>query len=271
MEYIIIGGDERFAWLARLLRRHGRDAGTLYREPVPGVPALLPDALASAQTAVINYPPRLNGTEPDFRGIAQALPESARLLLCGPKHLDGRADGRTVDLWADEALQRDNAELTAEGAICAAMRASRRALRDTRCMVIGRGRIGRALAERLAALGARVTVASRSAEKRHRAGADGADAVDTGRIAEALPGCGLIFNTAPATVLDAAALAFADEDAMIIDLASAPYGVDLRAAWKRGLRAWREPGLPGRYCPHSAAQALMDAIMRYEKEGGFRG
>ena len=271
MDYIIIGGDERFAQLARLLRRQGRDVGTLYREPVPGVPVLPPEALATAKNAVVNCPPRLKGADADIDHIARALPESAKLLLCGPKHPDGRTDARFVDLWTDESLLRDNAYLTAEGALCAAMRAGRRALRDTRCLVIGWGRIGRALTELLAALSAGVTVASRSPANRLFAAQRGADLADTGRIAEALPGRGLIFNTAPAMVLDAAALAHADEDAMIVDLASPPYGVDLRAAWARGLRAWREPGLPGRYCPVSAAQALMDAVMRREKEGGFRG
>jgi hypothetical protein len=45
-----------------------------------------------------------------------------------------------------------------------------------------------------------------------------------------------------------------------------PYGIDLRAAWALGIRAWREPGLPGRYCPRSAAAALYRAILR----GGVR-
>ena len=49
------------------------------------------------------------------------------------------------------------------------------------------------------------------------------------------------------------------------------YGIDLRAAWNRGLRAWREPGLPGRYCPQSAARALLSAIERHGKEGQRHG
>ena len=87
--------------------------------------------------------------------------------------------------------------------------------------------------------------------------------MDTGIIGAALPGHQLVFNTAPALVLDEAALCRADREAMFIDLASPPYGIDLSAAWKLGLRAWREPALPGRYCPSSAALALMNAIGRH--------
>ena len=65
-------------------------------------------------------------------------------------------------------------------------------------------------------------------------------------------------------VLDERRLRALDEDAMVIDLSSAPYGVDLDAARRMGVRAWREPGLPGRYCPQSAAEAILRAIERHE-------
>ena len=58
----------------------------------------------------------------------------------------------------------------------------------------------------------------------------------------------------------------AERDALIIDLASAPFGVSLEAAQSLGLRAWREPALPGRYCPFSAAWALQRSVRRAEKE-----
>ena len=164
-----------------------------------------------------------------------------------------------IDLWADEALLWDNARLTAEGALASAMRASTRALAGMKCLVIGWGRVGRALTEMLVALGTRVTVASRTHSGRNRAVERGAEAADTACMAH---GRKLVFNTAPAMVLDGATLEAADPDAMLIDLASPPYGIDLRAAWNRGLRAWREPGLPGRYCPQSAAEAILRAMDR---------
>ena len=34
------------------------------------------------------------------------------------------------------------------------------------------------------------------------------------------------------------------------------------AARELGVMAWREPGLPGRYCPENAARAIFDALMR---------
>ena len=263
MDYVIIGGDARFGWLARLLRRRGESVATAYREPVEGVPSVNVPGLARAKRAIVNAPPRLNGSNVPLNELLALLPEDAAVYACGPGH--PQADGRMIDLWSDERLILDNAALTAEGALASAMKACDAAIRDIRCLVIGWGRIGRALAELLVGVGAKVTAASRSEAGRNRAVERGAEAVPTGEVAEALPGHRIIFNTAPGMVLDAAALRRADRDAMIIDLASPPYGVDLFAAWDMGLRAWREPALPGRYCPQSAARVLMNAIDRSER------
>lgn len=253
MKTIIIGGDERFSCLARLLRQAGVEAEGFTGEAT----------LADAALVVANCPPKSITLE----ALLRRMPKGAKLALCGPRHPE-IGDGRVVDLWADEALLWENAQLTAEGAVCAAMRASTRALRDMRCAVVGWGRVGRALTELLVGMGARVTVFSGSEAKRNRAVERGAEAVPTAMLPQALPGHRLIFNTAPAMVLDGAALESVDPDAMLIDLASAPYGIDLNAAWRRSLRAWREPGLPGRHCPQSAAASILRALRRNHLIGG---
>lgn len=268
MDYVIIGGDERFAHLARLLSERGLRVGTIGREPF-GEAGGRAQALAGAQNIVVNCPPNARALEVTMEDILKLARPDARVFACGPRHPE-EPDGRLIDLWADESLIMENARLTAEGAAASAMRAGTRCLRGARCLVIGYGRIGRALTEILVALNAHVTVASRQPEHRSRAAERGATAVETASVESALPGHKLIVNTAPSPVLDAAALSRADGDAMLIDLASPPYGIDLHAAWALGLRAWREPGLPGMYCPHSAAQALLAAMDRAMEEGGPR-
>ena len=294
MEFVVIGGDERFAWLARLLDQRGARVATALREGVPGIPELGRGGLRDVKNAIVNCPMRLSGidagpgrtfegetmprgegmdrraSEGGARGLPawllDELPDEARIFSCGPGQPP--ADRRVIDLWTDEALKLENARLTAEGAIAAAMRASRDALRDTRCLIVGWGRIGRALTETLVPLGVDTAVATRTEANRNRAAERGAEGVPLADIDRALPGRRLIFNTAPTMVLDGDALRHVDGDAMLIDLASAPYGIDLREAWRRGLRAWREPGLPGRYCPRSAARALLSAMERRDQGEG---
>ena len=124
----------------------------------------------------------------------------------------------------------------------------------------------RPLTELLIGMNAQVTVASRSEQGRNSAVVRGAEIVSTYELKDALCGKQVVFSTPPHPVLGERELRGAERDALIIDLASPPYGVDLEAAQSMGLRAWREPGLPGRYCPFSAAWALQRSIRRAEKE-----
>lgn len=262
MDTIIIGGDARFACLRTLLEQRGRTV----RHIRGGLGAGDINELAGARNVIANCPTKVGL---DLPGLLECVSCDATLWLCGPGHAgEVPAGRRIIDLWTDERLIADNAALTAEGAVSAAMTAARRSLRELPALVVGWGRIGRALTDLLVGMGVPVKAASRSEAHRRQAQARGAEAVDTTAIAEALPGRKLIFNTAPGMVLDAVALRRMDRDAMAVDLASPPYGIDLSAAWAQGLRAWREPGLPGRYCPESAAAALLHAMDRAEEGRG---
>lgn len=262
MDYAIVGGDARFAYLTRLLGLCGRDARAVggVECGVSGILSAEREELPQARNIVMNWPC------PDGREILNELSLGTNVFFCGPgTPEDIPEELRCIDLWKDERLQLENAWLTAEGAICAAMNAGKASLKDCHCLVIGWGRIGKALTELLIGMSARVTVASRSEKGRNSAVERGAECVSTYRMPEAVRGKQMIFSTAPERVLDESALKYAEPDALIIDLASAPFGVDLDAARALNLRAWREPKLPGRYCPFSAARALLQAIIRAER------
>ena len=51
------------------------------------------------------------------------------------------------------------------------------------------------------------------------------------------------------------------KSAVLIDVASAPYGFSLDDALLLGLNAARENNLPGRYCPMSAGIVQLDAFL----------
>lgn len=272
MDVFVAGGDRRFAYLVRLLRERGLDARAagLERCGLSDVPCAPLAAAAQAKVVVLNSPINVSLTDAPF-GIGRLLAHlepGARLIFCGPSIPPAGLERFCVcDLTSDEEFLRKNAELTAEGAIYAAMGAQERALKDARCLVVGWGRIGRALTERLVALDARVTVASRTDRGMRLAQSRGAQAVETARMSEALGEIDVVFSTPPFPVFDAKALAKLHRDALVIDLASAPYGVDLEAARSVGVRAWREPGLPGRYCPYSAACVLLEQVLAQLERG----
>ena len=162
----------------------------------------------------------------------------------------------------NEAFLRKNARLTAEGALATVMRVKKRALMRETALVTGYGRIGQEMTARLCALGMFVIVCARSEEQMRMAHAAGAHPVPLAQIAAACRQADVIINTIPAHVLGDAALAETARDTPIIELASAPYGLEMQKAVKLGLQVCVESGLPGRYAPLDAGEALFDALTR---------
>lgn len=267
MRYAVLGGDVRFAHLACMLRESGREAAGFLLGNV-GEEELPLSGLSGYSCIISNWPMRwpLAKSETREDEIMESIAPGSTLLLCGPGFPKNRRwDLEYINLWEDEELLQENAWLTAEAAAASAMQKTRTAMNDSRCMVVGYGRIGRALTEILLNLGAQVTVVSGKTGKRAAAMESGAKAVSLEEMLQALPGQQIIFSTPPAMVIDRSALECVNRDAMLIDLASPPYGIDLEAAKELDLCAFRESGLPGRYCPLSAARALCNAVMRWEE------
>ena len=173
------------------------------------------------------------------------------------------AEGRGLrlhDYGKREELLAANAVATAEGAVGVLLSETAWALCGRKALVTGWGRVARALAPRLRGLGMEVTVAARKPGDRAWAAAWGFHTADTERLAEALRGCSAVVNTVPALLLTAARLAELEPEALVLDLASAPGGTDFEAARAFGLRALTAPGLPGKWAPLTAAQAIRDAV-----------
>ena len=155
---------------------------------------------------------------------------------------------------------------TAEGAVQLALEELSSTLHGAQVLILGFGRVGRLTAHRMAALGARVTVAARSYGELAWAAAYGCQTAELDTLAWELGAFSLIVNTIPAPILDEKRLSWVDPDAFLLDLASAPGGIDRAAARARGIRATHAPGLPGRTAPVTAAAAIRDAVYHILRE-----
>lgn len=167
---------------------------------------------------------------------------------------------RLKDIQEDDAYIGENALISAEGALHAAMSHVDYALRGALCAVVGYGRIGRELTRLLLSLRAQVRVVARRKESRQQAENDGARAYDVAEMAEALHGAQLLFNTVPSPIIASDALQGLSSGALCMELASPPYGFDREAACTRGLDAVLQSGIPSRYAPRTAARLLMDYL-----------
>lgn len=271
MEMLIAGGDRRHELLCELARMRGWHVMSM------GLPGSAPCA-GRAQVVVLPMPCARAGYIPAplveralrLDDIVPHVAEGARVYCGGVcdelRELAKEYDWRIIDMYADEAFARRNALLSAEGAVYAAMRERDAALAGSLCLIVGFGRIGQMLAMQLMGLGARVRVAARREESRALAQCMGCEAVDTDALELAVGGCGVIFNTVPVRILDERVLLRVDAGALIVETASAPYGVDFDCARALGVRALREGGIPGRYCPRTAAAVMLDAIESVREE-----
>ncbi len=170
------------------------------------------------------------------------------------------------DLMENERITVLNAIATAEGAILEAIAGSDINLHGSKCMVLGYGRCARVLAAKLKALDAKVLIAARSAEALANAEAAGLAALTLPYIKCVINSCHYIFNTIPSLVLTKDCLEYADKNVTIIDIASAPGGVDYAYAAEQKLNAKLCLGLPGKVAPRTSADILVTEICSLIKE-----
>ncbi len=169
------------------------------------------------------------------------------------------------DLLAREDFAVANAVPTAEGALCVAVKSFEKTISGAKILVIGFGRIGNILSEKLKALNAEVTVATRSATKSAYIKAYGNKAVYTDEL-KSLDGYDIVFNTADFQVINGDILENSSNDTLIIDLASFPGGVDFTRASKLGFTAFMASALPGQYSPMTAGEIIADTVLTILRE-----
>lgn len=182
---------------------------------------------------------------------------------------------RFLDYFSREELQIKNAVPTAEGAISLAMNEMSVTISDSRCAVVGFGRIGKILSGKLKALNANVTVAARKMSDLAMAQSMGCQVLpisienEKNSLTELTAGYHVIFNTVPAWVIDKQVLDSMSPQTLIIDLASAPGGVDIAAAKERGVKVIWALSLPGKYAPTTAGKIIAQTICQMLREEGI--
>lgn len=183
------------------------------------------------------------------------LPEQQRILT--------ERGIRYLDFMEDEVVMEENAIATAEGAIAELIRNCPYNMEGSKIIVAGYGCCGKAIAKKLGALGARVTVLARRSEVRKQAKQDGFYAVDFAFGPEEAMGAVMLVNTVPAPVVTKLMIRELPRDAYILDIASNPGGTDFACAKESGISADLVLGIPGRFSPKASAYILARAMERF--------
>jgi len=169
---------------------------------------------------------------------------------------------RLLEIADDDELAILNSVPTAEGAVRLAQERAVVTIHASKCLVVGLGRCGLTLALLLKNMGAHVAVVARKRSDLARAASLGLSPVSLTGMIDYLPQVDFVFNTVPKRVLDRAQLKATAEHVVVIDIASAPGGVDYSAAQAMNRTAVLAPGIPGKFTPHTAGQILGRVLPR---------
>lgn len=170
------------------------------------------------------------------------------------------------DYMLRDELAIRNAIPTAEGAIEIAISETPFTLHNSKCLVLGYGKIGKILSKSLLALGAKTYAEARKYADLALIEGHGAIPLTMNEAKTRLGEFDIIFNTIPTLILQEAELAKIKDSSLIIDLASKPGGIDFSAAKKLGVRAIWAQSLPGKVAPISAGIIIKDTISNMLRE-----
>ncbi|MCR5461187.1 MAG: dipicolinate synthase [Acetatifactor sp.] len=266
----LIGGDRRISYMAPILSREGCRV-LRFDAPTPGVK--FQEALGGAGTIICGIPFEKNGKIFCEKETSVSVAEFQRLLrkrqmLFGglfPNHFLRHCEERSIechDFMKDEALTLFNAVATAEGAILEALSNRETLLHQSNCLVLGFGRCGSLIAQRLWGLHASVTVEVRDPAELAMAMARGHQTLPLPELPESIARFDYVFNTIPACYLGDKCLPQVRQDCLIIDVASGRTGVDYELAGNLSLHALFCPGLPGKYAAKSCAERLVKYVLQ---------
>lgn len=282
-EVSVIGGDLRQITLASLLQKDGYNvkvygfdkniiSNKLERaksmEEASKSPILILPIPASLDNVTINAP---------FSGSAIHIDElvsntnGEKIVFAGKPSVILKdwflsKNIKLLDYFDREELMVKNAIPTAEGALEIAISETPKTIYNSKCLVLGYGRIGKILSKMLKDLGAQVTVSARKCADFAWIEANGYRPVRTGAVEDEIGTYDIIFNTIPVVVLDREVLAKVHQETLVIDLASKPGGVDFQTAKDLGVKVIWALSLPGKVAPITSGEIIKDTIINMLQE-----
>ncbi|QHQ62139.1 dipicolinate synthase subunit DpsA [Anaerocolumna sedimenticola] len=278
-DFAIIGGDMRQIFMANdLIARNYSVIVYGLTDPSLDLSCTTADSLAeaidSSQIIITPIPVSKDGrniiaqtAQPDLT-ITQlcALLSSGQKLYggCLTKEMKKQCDNLGIyyhDFMEQEEVILFNTIATAEGTIAEAILSSTTNLHGSSCLILGFGRCARTLAEKLKGLCGNIDIAARSHLALAAANAASFGTVALSALEEKIDQYDYIFNTIPSLIVTRELLIKTNPDVVIIDISSAPGGIDFPSAKELSRNAKLCLGLPGKYAPKSSAAFLTNYLL----------
>ena len=282
MNFLIIGGDDRLVELANIFSGKGYKVYTYGMEKAANCQAeniqSLEEAVSKCDIIIgpIPFSKELNKVNSTYSEesieidnlFSKVTPEKKLFLGALNKNSRELAEKHGIkynDYYKDESYQILNTIPTAEGAIALMVSETERTVFGRNVLILGYGRIGKILSEYSKSMGAKVYVEARKDEALTWIKSKGMNAIHLNTLQDYIGDMDIIVNTVPALLLDETELRLVKKDALILDLASLPGGVNYAYAKQIGIKTIHALGIPGKIAAKSAAEYIYEIILKQLK------
>lgn len=281
-KFIIIGGDNRQTHIAEYIKKKGYEI-TVYAVPEAenfSRKSLKKDIMNS-KYIILPLPVSKDGryihTSTDVKITLDeivTLLDNDHIVFGGmmSKTLEqkiSKISGGVYDYFRREDVTIKNTVPTVQGILKVIIDNIDFTINSSKCAVFGYGRVASLAADVLLSLGADVTVCARKSSDIARAAVKGCNTCYINEFSDCAEDYQIIINTVPSVIINNEILQHLRHGCLVIDVASAPYGVDFVAADKLGVNAVLCPSLPGKVAPVTAGRIIAEGIINILEEEGY--
>lgn len=260
MNFCIIGGDLRSFFLAKTLSKEKHEVKLYgfeklenfkecekYDEMIRNSNAIILPIPFSKDNKYIHMP--FSNQDILIKEICYYLEN--KIIFVGNIHQDlkeelHKKNNKVIDFMQKEEFAILNAIPTAEATIEIILKNTKKILQNSHCLIMGFGRIGKVLADKLKSLSAKVTCIITNQVEKAWAQVYGYETTTIENIQNnctKLKQYDIIINTIPKIIFNEE-LKEIRKETLVIDLASKPYGIDRKIAEQEKLNFIEALGLP---------------------------
>ena len=276
--FLILGGDNRSLYLGEYLENQGFKV-CYYAFNHTECYSSLEEAMNSSDVIVLPLPftrDRLTLNTPLFDEVVLisdivALLSSKKMVFGGqlPKSFCEELESRNCsycDYFLLDELAIYNAVPSAEGVVQVLIEELPITVHGMKCAVLGYGRVGKVLAETLSSLGADVTVFARKQSAFAEIYAASMKYKHFEALTTEINDFDAVINTVPVKVLGNEQLSKLNPECVLVEVASAPFGIDFQSAKEKAFKVVKAGSLPGRVAPKTAGEIIGRSILPMIKE-----
>ncbi len=271
--FLILGGDNRALYVGEYLEKEGYSV-CYYGFNQTDCFDCLNDALKKASVIILPLPlskDRVTLNTPLFDDTVLlsdicTLATADQIIFGGqlPKSFCEELNAKGIyycDYFLLDELAIYNAIPTAEGVADILINELPITIHGMHVAVVGYGRIGKVIASTLLGMGANVTVFARKQKALAEAFASGCVPKNFSKLSDEYNEFDALINTVPVKVIGEKELKKLNSECVLIETASAPFGIDFQSAKENAFHIIKAGSLPGKVAPKTAGGIIGRSLL----------